>query len=191
MPWQDRGMLRWGLAGSIAVAIVVVLPASARVSAPAPFVVSLDAVAGVRPMMGAEQVRRLWDVRFPVVESSSGSANVSEGALCRAGQRAALSFSLNALRHITFFGITRTDRRVGIGSTLAELRAAYGAELTRLVPSESERGYHEAGVDRPAFRTASKSTPRTLIDFVFKAGRVYKIVWGAMEPRGPIYGITC
>jgi len=139
-------------------------------------------------MMGAEQVRRLWDVRFPVVESSSGSANVSEGALCRAGQRAALSFRLNALRHITFFGVTRTDRRVGIGSTLAELRAAYGAELTRLVPSESERGYHEGGVDRPAFRAASKST---LIDYVFKAGRVYKIVWGATEARGPIYGITC
>ena len=128
---------------AVALALVVLSMSGCRSDdGPLPAVVTFEGVAGIttaRTSSGvsvtAADVREAWDVEMPLIETSEGSTNVEIGLVCADDQQGALIFVYDNLHEMRFSSGALTDRGVGNGSTLAELREAYGSRLERLSSS--------------------------------------------------------
>jgi hypothetical protein len=116
---------------------------SARPATPeAPrLVVSLTGIHGVEPAMSVAQIWRRWQYRFPLAVETSGSGFRATGLLCKGPLRGVAYFSSAGARPIDlglnsvwFFGGVTTDRGIGIGGTVTQLRRAYGRRLIRRGP---------------------------------------------------------
>jgi hypothetical protein len=113
-----------------AVALVTLCISGVSAKAATPRVLTLDGAAGVHPGMSARHVDAIWGTRLKV-EASGASAGCST-ALVRIGPiSGSLLFQDGLLEAGWFTHGVRTPSGVRVGSTLSELRRAYGSRLTR------------------------------------------------------------
>ena len=110
------------------IALVAVPSSAARLQPPA--IVTLDGVGGAVPEMSAAQVESLWGVRL-ALEGSPGFPGCTTATVARAGISGGVMFQDARWRAAWFTRGIRTPSGIRIGSTLAELRRAYGGRLTR------------------------------------------------------------
>ena len=115
------------IAAAIAASLIACVSAAA--SSP-PAVVTLDGVSGVRPGMSPAQVEHLWGFRLQL---EGGPAFPGcETAVFRVGPiRGSVLFQNKRFRAAWFSRGIRTPSGIRIGSTVAELKRAYGSRLTR------------------------------------------------------------
>jgi hypothetical protein len=109
-------------------------------SLPAP--VTLAGVGGVKYGMTLSQVRRHWG-RIAVVLEGGGSSVDGYAPVCGGPMRGAAHFNGPdlgpvSLNSVTFLKGARTDKNVGIGSSLHARQAAYGSQL---IPDPNDSGY--------------------------------------------------
>ena len=111
---------------------------------PAPM--TLTGVGGVAPGMTAAQVERAWGIR--VVPTGKGPCRMARIATSRVrGHGLFLEGRLGAL---FFTAGIRSDRGVGVGSTLDELNRAYGRSIFYWPAPESRTAVH--AYTRPRYR---------------------------------------
>jgi len=139
---------------------------------------SLDGLAGVRPGMTPSQVRAAW--RVPIVLSRSKSippvrpcrmASIAIGPV-----RGYALFEAGHLGAVFFTAGVRTDRGIGVGSTLKMLTATYGASRLLFSPAPNRTGVHvytkaRYGGDKRALR----------FDPDPKTGRLTQIGMGSID----------
>jgi hypothetical protein len=148
-------------------------------------VVTLTGISGVHYDATPAQVAARWHtpVRFVWTGEHPG---LGTAPICRRGLVGAGVFggtgdgAYLSLRSAWFVRGARTDRGVGIGTPVAELRAAYG---TRLVATTRAIAYGPAGTDR-AFMVTSAAPPRTAIVFGLVRNRVRLLGWGLLQALG-------
>jgi hypothetical protein len=88
-------------------------------------------VGGVRPGMTAAAAARTWGVRLQLLQRVRGTLSIGEAVVCAGPMEGVASFSGRALATVWFSTGATTAAHVGIGSTEAALRRAYGTRLTR------------------------------------------------------------
>jgi hypothetical protein len=108
------------------------VPALTRLPAP----ITLQGVAGVEPRMLIDEMERRWRITIPAVSEADCkgcSSSFMRGVVCAGPMRAAADFTGGGeLVELRFFLGAKTDRGVGIGSTPAQLKRAYGRRLMRV-----------------------------------------------------------
>jgi hypothetical protein len=95
-----------------------------------PALITLDGIGGAVPGMSAGQVDSLWGVRLALA-GSKGFPGCKTATVARGGIRGGVLFQDGRWRAAWFSRGIRTPSGIRIGSTLAELRRAYGSRLTR------------------------------------------------------------
>jgi hypothetical protein len=102
------------------------------VTAPPPATIgalSLTGVAsGIRPIMPENEVFAVWPW-FPQLTDAAGSGWVSWMPVCAGATRGYAQFHSGDLTSVWFSSGASTDAGIAIGSTLDDLRAAYGTDL--------------------------------------------------------------
>jgi hypothetical protein len=171
-------VLRWFVAGSLVIAIsgvwgATLPPVNAATGGnglPAP--VTLNGVGGVVVGMTGQQMRRIWGIPMPVIED--GLVDRSYGGICAGKMHGAAFFVLGDLKTLVFFKGAVTDRGVGVGSSLRQLRAAYGKRLRPVVLSDSSTR---------AWRVVEPGPPPTLaLQFhLYNTGRVDALLYGTVD----------
>jgi hypothetical protein len=131
-----------------------------RATLPAPITFG-KGVAGVYLFMSPAQVEAAWKLELHLVASSEGSTPVLDASVCVGKMHAALHFYGFFLLSIWFIGEARTDKGVGIGSSVEELRRAYGTRLN---------SFYEVVEQGPP--------PRAEIGFAVRDGRVHAVGYG-------------
>jgi len=162
--------------------------ASAKGGLPAPL--TLHGVGGVRPGMGWAMMRRQWHLHFPVELKSSGSASRWTAPIC-AGDMVGQAVSgrgVTGLDAIWFVRGARTDAGIGIGSTLAALRHAYGRGLQApraFFPYEGDPDTKWLAESKSFKLVAEKpgtpKRPAIAMKFVVKNGRVVGVLFGSKQ----------
>ena len=101
---------------------------------PAP--ITLRGVAGVVPRMTSKQVEQRWLLPMQVITElgnpiplSIGQYSLSQSAICAGSMRGAAHFLDDSLIELRFFEGATTDKGVGIGTSMRQLRRAYGQRL--------------------------------------------------------------
>ena len=150
----------------VAVALVA-LPAAAGAALPRP--VTIDGVGGVTPGMPPGLVAERWGIAVDPLGtpgSPCAAAEVRAGAL-----RGYALFRSNRFAAVFFRAGARTGKGIRIGSTRAELQAAYGSAL-RSRPNKYTPGARDWFVRRA-------KAPRWQLRFdVSRAGKVTAIAFG-------------
>jgi hypothetical protein len=100
-----------------------------------------DGLAGVRPGMTPSQVQSAW--RIPIVLSPSKSIPRCRMASIVTGPVHGYAlFEDGHLGAVFFTAGVRTDRGIGVGSTLKMLTTAYGASRLIFLPDPNSTGIH-------------------------------------------------
>jgi hypothetical protein len=154
-----------------AIALVAVPTAAAELQPPV--VVTLDGIGGAVPGMSAAQVGSLWGVRL-ALEGSKGFPGCKTATVARPGISGGVMFREGRWRAAWFTRGIRTPSGIRIGSTLAELRRAYGSRLTR------EHALYSRGLWLYYLRRTR--APHWSLRFdVSTAGRVQRIGFGESD----------
>jgi len=83
---------------------------------------ALSGIGGVAPGMSVAQVQRAWGI--PVVPTGTGHCRIAR--ITTGGVRGHALFLDGRLGAVFFTAGVKSDRGIGIGSTLPDIRAAYG-----------------------------------------------------------------
>jgi hypothetical protein len=116
---------------AVALGVGVLLTCSVGATAATrPGLLSLDGISGARPGIAVRQLEALWGVRLRI-EDSSASPGCRTGAVRADGIVGGAMFEANHRTAAWFTSGVRTPRGIQIGSTLADLKRAYGQLLLR------------------------------------------------------------
>jgi len=162
-------------AAALAAAVVLGVAGGAQTFPP----IAVDGIGGVRPDMTLRAVRAHWHVPLRASVDENGSQSRAEAAVC-VGDVEGVTYFTGAsgfrpldthlfFQSAVFTAGARTDTGVGIGSSVADVRKAYGSRL---------RG------TRSELRLISAKTPRTTILFELESQRVKAIAFGR---RGSVH----
>ncbi len=110
--------------------VVVLIGCASTLAASPPRVVTLDGISGARPGMSAAQVESLWGIQFHF-EASKAFPGCKQAVFRVGSITGSVLFQNGAWRAAWFNRGIRTPSGIGIGSTVAQLRRAYGSRLTR------------------------------------------------------------
>ena len=158
-----RGFLAGMAAALIATGAGGAQPASgARAVLPAP--VTLTGIAGVKPRMGIAEIRHSWGMQLPYYDRTSGSSLRGGAIVCAGAMKGVATFWAGGLQFVEFTDGAKTDAHVGTGSSLAQLRRAYGRALMGSLPD--------------FYVIAKTPLPRIAIHFLVPENRVRVVVWG-------------
>jgi hypothetical protein len=175
----------------IATGVAIALPGCVSADDdPLPARLTLDGLAGVSYFDAPSRIRAAWELPIPLVQTASGSSEIDIGTVCAGDQRGLLFFLGGYLEEMRFYRGTLTDRGVGNGSTLADLRRAYGPRL------EHVETWGGLAITIATFRvTSTGGPPRPSIDFdLDRTGRVWVVRYGLRERRDlgyEAYGAGC
>jgi hypothetical protein len=100
-------------------------------------VLSLAGASGITLFMPQPQVLATWPW-FPSLTDGDATGSDSWMPVCAGTTRGAVTFGGFALASMFFNSGASTDTGITIGSTLEELKASYGADLTAIGPTEYE-----------------------------------------------------
>jgi hypothetical protein len=103
---------------------------AAAVQARPPALLSLDGISGARPGVAARRLEVLWGVRLHI-EASPAFPGCRTAIVHVAGITGAVMFSGERWTAAWFTNGVRTREGIHIGSTLADVRRAYGTALSR------------------------------------------------------------
>ncbi len=155
---------------AIAVAAAALALTAGSASAALPERVTLDGIGGVRPGMSAAEASRRWGI--PV--RPTGPRGCQRAALRDGGRAAYAIFVGGRFAAAIFRKAVATDTGIRIGSTLAQLRRAYGRRI-----SSRPNKYTPGARDLFVRRTRS---PRWELRFdLSPKGRVTVIAFGRSE----------
>ena len=168
--------MRFGVITALLI-VVFVLDTSAGHSTRAtrlPAPVTLGGVGGVKLSLSPLEVGRIWALNSPLmIQDRGGSCGCGYAFLpiCSGGMRGIATFYRQygplKLYGVWFWSGAKTDRGVGIGSTLDQLRGAYGQHLN---PDSHLPGFEVLG--RP------QNGRRPAIAFRLAAGKVFSLGFG-------------
>ena len=161
------GSWRWCVFGPVSAALALGAAGAqaaggAESGLPAP--ITLSGISGVRPGMGIEEIRRRWGVQLPYYERTSGSSLRGEAIVCAGAMKGVATFWTGGLQFAEFTEGAKTDAHVGTGSSVAQLRRAYGRALVGSPPD--------------FYVIARTPPPRIAIHFLVSSNRVREVVWG-------------
>jgi hypothetical protein len=135
-----------------------------------PSTIGLGSLHGAKPGMSQSQIQAALQVPvkvdYPQAFPGCGTADVSLG-----GRKAVLWFVGRKFARADFDGGARTAKGIAIGSSLAQLRKAYGGALR-----SKRQPYAAPGVNDYYVQSATR--PRIYNYFTMSNGRVKKIMYG-------------